>query len=94
LKEAWDRLFNEHTDLRNDFIYGLQGDVNKLMPVNAYFATPAPITQSGMISGGVAGSEFGKEHSRGDGRVGREVVVKEEKEDETDVLATEKESRV
>jgi hypothetical protein len=94
LKEAWDRLFNEYTDLRNDFIYGLQGGVNKLMPVNAYFVTSAPITQSGMVSGGVAGNEFRKEHSRGDGRVGKEVVVKEEKEDETDVLATEKESRV
>jgi hypothetical protein len=94
LKEAWDRLFNEHTDLRNDFIYGLQGGVNKLMPVNAYFATSAPSTQSGMVKGGVAGSEFGKEEGRGGGRVEEDVDVKEEKTDETHVPTEEKQSKV
>jgi hypothetical protein len=90
LKVAWDRLFDEHTDLRNEFIYGLQGGV-QLMPANAYFATPLPTGQSGMVKGGVANSEFRKEHGRGSGRAEKEVVIKEEKKGEMDVLADKKE---
>jgi hypothetical protein len=90
LKVAWDRLFDEHTDLRNEFIYGLQGGV-QLMPANAYFATPLPTGQSGMVKGGAATSEFRKEHGRGSGRAEEEVVIKEEKKGEMDVLADKKE---
>ncbi|KAL1799925.1 hypothetical protein ACET3X_000267 [Alternaria dauci] len=92
LKVAWDRLFDEHTELRSEFIHGLQGGV-QLMPVNAYFATPKPTGQSGMAQGGVAASEFGKEHGHGSGQVKKEVAVKEEQNGETDVLAGKNESR-
>ncbi|CAN9100802.1 unnamed protein product [Alternaria alternata] len=90
LKVAWDRLFDEHTDLRNEFIYGLQGGV-QLMPANAYFATPLPTGQSGMVKGGVANSEFRKEHGRGSGQAEKEVVIKEDKKCEMDALADKKE---
>ncbi|KAG9192697.1 hypothetical protein G6011_11431 [Alternaria panax] len=89
LKIAWNRLFDKHTDLRNEFIHGLQGHV-QMMAADAYFATPTPTAQSGMIRGGVAGSEFGKDHVRSGGQVEKEVVVKEEKKDETDGLTSEK----
>lgn len=90
LKVAWDRVFDEHTDLRNEFIYGLQGGV-QLMPANAYFATPLPTGQSGMVKGGVANSEFRKEHGRGSGQAEKEVVIKEDKKCEMDALADKKE---
>ncbi|CAN9297435.1 unnamed protein product [Alternaria alternata] len=90
LKVAWDRLFDEHTGLRNEFIYGLQGGV-QLMPANAYFATPLPTGQSGMVKGGVANSEFRKEQGRGSGQAEKEVVIKEEKKGEMDVLADKRE---
>ncbi|CAN9083749.1 unnamed protein product [Alternaria sp. RS040] len=90
LKVAWDRLFEEHTDLRNEFIYGLQGGV-QLMPANAYFATPLPTGQSGMVKGGVADSDFRKEHGRVGGQAEKEVVVKQEKKGEMEVLTDKKE---
>lgn len=62
-----------------------------MMPANAYFATPLPTGQSGMVKGGVANSEFRKEHGRGSGQAEKEVVIKEEKNSEMDVPADKKE---
>jgi hypothetical protein len=88
LKDAWDQLFNEHADLRNEFIHGLQGGV-RLMPVNAYFATSAPVGRGAAIGGGVGrgakvvvakGEGLGGQVGKGVGQNGG-VIVKEEKDE-------------
>jgi hypothetical protein len=88
LKEAWDQLFNEHTDLRNDFIHGLQGGV-RLMPVNAYFASSAPVGRMAASGGGLGrGTKVAMAKSEGLGGqvvkgLGQDggVVVKEVKDE-------------
>lgn len=62
-----------------------------MMPANAYFATPLPTGQSGMVKGGVADSDFRKEHGRDSGQAEKEVVVKQEKKGEMEVLTDKKE---
>jgi hypothetical protein len=94
LKDAWDQLFNEHSDLRNEFIHGLQGGV-RLMPVNAYFASAAPVGRGATTGGGVGrgakvvvakGEGLGGQVGKGLGQDGG-VVVKEEKEESTEHLS-------
>jgi hypothetical protein len=81
LKEAWDRLFAAHEDLRSEFIHGLQGGGGALLSVGAYFASSAPVVL-GMGAAGRAEVVRGKGKDGG-GRVeGDCVVVKEEVDDE------------
>ena len=101
LKDAWDTLFNEHEDLRNEFIHGLQAGPGQLGVVGAYFATSATVVVgTGGGGGGVGRSEAvkGKEKEKGEGigsvDTGREVVIKEEESGEMKVLSETKATRV
>ncbi|KAI4656199.1 hypothetical protein J4E93_000918 [Alternaria ventricosa] len=101
LKDAWDRLFNEHEDLRNEFIHGLQAGVGQLGVVGVYFATSGTVVVgTGGVGGGVGRSEAmkGKEKEKGEGvgwvDTGREVIIKEEESGETKVLNETKAARV
>jgi hypothetical protein len=80
LKEAWDRLFAAHEDLRSEFIHGLQGGGAALIGVGAFFASSAPVVL-GMGAAGRVEVALGK--GRDGGWVeGGCVVVKEEVDDE------------
>ena len=93
LKDAWDKLFNEHEDLRNEFIHRLQAGPGQLGVVGAYFATTATVVAS--RSEVVKGKEKEKEKGGSGWSVDGDVVlIKEEESDETKVLSDAKESRV
>ncbi|KAH6859155.1 hypothetical protein BKA58DRAFT_457068 [Alternaria rosae] len=104
LKDAWDRLFNEHRDLRNEFIHGLQAGPGQLGVVGAYFASSTPVVVSGGSErGGRSEAAKRKEVFRPVVREGANaaarkekghedcVIIKEEKDDETKVLGEAKE---
>ncbi|KAI4700792.1 hypothetical protein J4E81_003756 [Alternaria sp. BMP 2799] len=97
LKDAWDKLFNEHEDLRNEFIHGLQAGPGQLGVVGVYFATSATVVVG---TGGVGRSEVvkGKEKEKGEGvgwvDTGRGVIIKEEESGEIKVSNETKATRV
>ncbi|KAI4927782.1 hypothetical protein J4E85_006294 [Alternaria conjuncta] len=97
LKDAWDRLFNEHEDLRNEFIHGLQAGPGQLGVVGAYFATSATVVVG---PGGVGRSEAvkGKEKEAGEGvewvDTSRGVIIKDEEHGGMKVLNETKATRV
>ncbi|KAI4703849.1 hypothetical protein J4E89_009818 [Alternaria sp. Ai002NY15] len=99
LKDAWDRLFNEHEDLRNEFIHGLQAGQGQLGVVGAYFATSGTVVV-GTGGGGRSEAGKGKEKEKGEGigwvdmGRGRGVVIKEEESGEMKVLNETKATRV
>ncbi|KAI4619674.1 hypothetical protein J4E83_005529 [Alternaria metachromatica] len=99
LKDAWDRLFDEHEDLRNEFIHGLQAGPGQLGVVGAYFATSGTVVV-GTGGGGVGRSEAikGKEKEKDEGvgwvDTGRGVLIKEEESGEMRVLDETKATRV
>ncbi|KAI4959006.1 hypothetical protein J4E86_002726 [Alternaria arbusti] len=99
LKDAWDRLFNEHEDLRSEFIHGLQAGPGQLGAVGAYFASSAPAPVAVGVMGdkreAVKGKEKEKEKGGSGWRLDGDVVlIKEEESDEMKVLGETKETCV
>ncbi|KAI4648470.1 uncharacterized protein J4E79_010092 [Alternaria viburni] len=99
LKDAWDGLFNEHEDLRNEFIHGLQAGPGQLGVVGVYFATSGTVVV-GTGGGGGDRSEAvkGKEKEKGEGvawvDTGKGFIIKEEESGETKVMNETKATRV